>query len=358
MRLAKPALALAVLAGGALIAVPSLLRAADESPHDAVEKLMPQLLSDDDAVRSDAEKKLFALGEPGRADVERMTRDADPRRAITALRLLQSRGWTKTQTGKALADGEQRVHRRGEATPRGEREDDPIFRLDDLQAQIDRQMAELRKQFEGLDRGFTLNGPGVDFDFDGKGFHGSSNGTVVENDKKTTWSIDEDGRVKVTIQDGKDAPEQTFEAKTLDELKKDHPDVAKRIENLVGRSNRRTFTLRMPQFRMDGDLDPRRAAPLVAAGKQVLGVEWSPVPDVLREQLDLPSGGMVVESVVTGSLAEKLGVARFDVIVEMQGKSVADSGDVRKALADVKDGESVKAVVLRKGQRKTLEATK
>jgi len=105
MRLAKPALALAVLAGGALIAVPSLLRAADESPHDAVEKLMPQLLSDDDAVRSDAEKKLFALGEPGRADVERMTRDADPRRAITALRLLQSRGWTKTQTGKALADG-------------------------------------------------------------------------------------------------------------------------------------------------------------------------------------------------------------------------------------------------------------
>jgi len=352
MRLAVPTVALVLTGVAALIAVPRVLRAADDSPHDVVEKLMPQLLSDDDATRSDAEKRLFALGEPGRAEVERMTRDADPRRAITALRLLGSKGWAKSPRA-----GELHVHRDGDrAAPET---DDPHRRLDDLQAQIDRQMEDLRRQFDGVDRGFTWITP--ELDGQSGAFRGKSDGTIVENDKRTAWTIDEDGRVKVTIQDGKDAAEQTFEAKSMDELKKEHPDVAKRVEPYVGRVGRRGFSLHLgPNGGSIFRVRPDGANPflLEAPQTQVLGVAWSPVPEVLREQLDLAAGGMVVESVVPDSLAAKLGVAKFDVLLEVQGKPVEGSVDVRKALEDAKSGDAVKVVVLRKGQKKTLEATK
>jgi S1-C subfamily serine protease len=79
---------------------------------------------------------------------------------------------------------------------------------------------------------------------------------------------------------------------------------------------------------------------------------------VLRDQFDLPSGGMVVETVVNDSLAEKLGLARHDVLLEIAGKPVGGSPDVRAALEGVKAGDKVTAVVLRKGQRKTLEAVR
>lgn len=351
MRLAIPLAAAAVVLTGAtaLVAFPRLLRA-DESTHDAVEKLMPQLLSDDDVVRSDAEKKLFGMGEPGRAEIERMTRDSDARRAVTALRLLQSRKWTKTPT----APGEQRVHKDDSSALGNE---DPFQRLDDLQERVNRQVEEMRRRFEG--RGFAWSTPNVEIQ--GGPVHGSSSGSIVENDKKIEWTIGEDGHVKVTVKDGKDAPEQTFEAKNFEELKKDHPEAAKRIESMLDGSDRRTFVLRWPKDSMTPQefLDHGRLPPLDAAPPtQVLGVEWSPPTDVLREQLDLASGGMVVESVVKGSLAEKLGLARFDVLVEVQGKQVAGSADVRAALADAKSGDAVKAVVVRKGQKKTLETTK
>src|SRR2546426_7414545 len=89
------ATALAIAGGAFLLVRPSAVRAADESAHDAVERLMPDLMSDDDVVRKDAEKKLHELGDPARAELERVTRENDPRRAVTALRLLDDSKWTK-----------------------------------------------------------------------------------------------------------------------------------------------------------------------------------------------------------------------------------------------------------------------
>ena len=105
-------------------------------------------------------------------------------------------------------------------------------------------------------------------------------------------------------------------------------------------------------LKLDGPFDA--AAPATP----VLGISYSPVPEVLRDQLELGTGGMVVEQVVEKSLAEKLGLAKNDVLLEVQGKPVASAPDVRAALEDAKDGEKVTALVVRKGQRKTLETTK
>jgi hypothetical protein len=355
MRLTLPATVLFVTGAAALLAVPAVLRAADESPHDAVERLMPQLLSDDDTLRTEAEKSLFQLGDAGRAELERLTRDTDPRRAVAALRLLQSPKWAKS----AKPSGEQRVERDdgSEPQPGADRPD----RVEDLRAQVERQLAEMRRQMERWDRSFTMPMPG--FDAQAGALTPGSSGSIVENDRSTKWSVDADGRVKVTVKDGKDAPEEHYEAKDLDELKKEHPDVAKRIDGMLGRN--RTFVFRSgPDQRLrlfNGQGGPReRVDPfqLDAPQAPVLGIEWTPVPDVLRDQVDLPAGGIVVESVVKDSLAEKLGLARHDVLVEIQGKPVSGSPDVRDALDAVKAGEKVTATVVRKGQKKTLEATK
>jgi hypothetical protein len=339
------------LTGAAALLVPNVL-CADESAHDAVERLMPQLLSDDAATRAEAEKKLFELGDGGRTELERLTRDSDSRRAVTALRLLQSPKWKAARP----APGEVRVHGDDDARPDDQDESvDPLRDIDAWRAQMERRVEEMRRRFKELD-GFDISGPG--FQFKG-GDTGSSSGSMVENDKKTTWRIDADGSVNVTIQDGKDAPEEKFEAKSMEELRKEHPAIAKRLDLVVPRENGRNFVFRFGgkdgQSLRDFRDDPFR---FDVPRTQVLGVEWSPVPDVLRDQLDLPAGGMVVETVVNNTLAEKLGLARHDVIVEIQGRSVSGSPDVRVALEEAKAGDKITAVVVRKGKRQTLEATK
>jgi PDZ domain-containing protein len=357
MRLTLPATILALAGTAAIVTLPAALRA-DESAHDAVERLMPQLLSEDETQRADAEKSLFALGDAGRAELERVTRENDPRRAITALRLLQSPKWAKT----AKADGEQRAQREDAGTDPDENtglED----RLDRMRARLDREMEELRRRFESFDRDFTLRMP--QFEWGPARIGGASNGTIVENDKRLSWSIDADGRVKVTVQDGKDAPEQKYEAPSMEALKKEHPDVATRLESAT-RTDDWTVTLNGgagPHVQLrrgfrDGQRKAEVPDDLDAPATPVLGVTWSPVPDVLREQLDLGGGGIVVEGVVNKSLAEKLGLARNDVLLEVQGKPVSGSADVRAALENAKEGEKVTALVVRKGQRKTLEAVK
>lgn len=361
MRLTLPATALALAGTAALVAFPAVLRAG-ESAHDAVERLMPQLLSENDTLRADAEKSLYALGESGRAELERITRESDPKRAITALRLLQSDRWSKA----ASTEGEQRVQRE---TPDANADDDSAAggsmenRLDELRGRLDREMEDLRRRFESFDRDFTLRMP--KFEFSAPGAAGASNGTIFENDKKLSWAIEADGHVKVTVQDGKDAPEQKYEAPSMDALKKEHPDVAKRLETATGKDwtlswshdiqpHLRSFehSLRDRVRKLESPDDG--AAPATP----VLGVTWSPVPDVLREQLDLGTGGIVVEEVVPTSLAQKLGLARNDVLLELQGKPVAGSTDVRTALENAKEGEKVTALVVRKGMKKTLEVVK
>jgi hypothetical protein len=356
MRLAIPATFLALAGAAVLVTLPPAL-VAGESARDAVERLMPQLLSDDDTQRADAEKSLFALGDAGRTELERITRENDPRRAVTALRLLQSPKWSKTGT----EPGEQRAQREDGATDSNlpaELEQ----RLQEMRARLDRQAEELRRRFETFDRDFAVRLPQFEFRPGGQG--GASSGTIVENENKLSWTIDAGGRVKVTVQDGKDAPEQKYEAESMEALKREHPDVAKRLETVTGGDWTTIWRGSMsPRVRIERGprgSEPKLDAPFDfgAPATPVLGISWSPVPDVLRDQLELGTGGMVVEQVVEKSLAEKLGLAKHDVLLEVQGKPVAGSSDVRALLENSKEGEKVTALVVRKGQRKTLEAVK
>ena len=63
----------------------------------------------------------------------------------------------------------------------------------------------------------------------------------------------------------------------------------------------------------------------------------------------------MVNEVVDDSPAEKAGLEDGDVILEFNGKTIADDDDLVKAVRATSPGDNVKVVVLRGGKKKTLE---
>jgi len=337
---------------------------AQESVREKVERLFPDLGAERDEVRERAERDLFALGEPARRELERISRDTDPKRAITALRLLGRDDWDRTRPGEERA------------RPDGNPRDSVPPSLREWEADLERRMAEMRRRFDEMQRRFREDLPDWPKSFEfgiedgappGAASGGSSSGRIVTGDRSLAWTIDEKGRVKVTTKDGKDAEETTVEAESMDQLRKEHPDLAKRLDEVSPRGGVRRWVLRVPQggrgwspwtgeeSERDDGVPPLPEVPLA---RPALGIEWQPLPDVLREHLDLPEGGIVVEKVLPESLAARLGLRRFDVLLDVAGRKVADAADVRAAVEEVKPGDPVAVTILRKGRRETLSANR
>ncbi len=91
-----------------------------------------------------------------------------------------------------------------------------------------------------------------------------------------------------------------------------------------------------------------------------LGVRVEPPSDALAEQLDLPKGqGLVVREVVPDSAAAKAGIKTHDVLVELNGKAVANRVDqLVRMVADIKPDSAVDVVVVRKGKKETIKDVK
>jgi serine protease Do len=103
------------------------------------------------------------------------------------------------------------------------------------------------------------------------------------------------------------------------------------------------------------------AEQLVAHGvvkRAMLGVNLANLTPELAEGFGLASQqGVVVQNVVKDSPAEKAGLRRNDVIVELNGSPVIDSDKFRFKIADIPSGTRVKLSVLRDGKRLMMEVT-
>lgn len=90
-------------------------------------------------------------------------------------------------------------------------------------------------------------------------------------------------------------------------------------------------------------------------GKQAqgrLGVRIAVPSPELADQLSLPNGeGLVIQEVTAGSPAEKAGLKKNDILMELGGKKViADAADLVRVVEEIKADKAVEATVVRKGK--------
>ena len=105
--------------------------------------------------------------------------------------------------------------------------------------------------------------------------------------------------------------------------------------------------------------DLKDLAQMVGNGPQSgprIGVRIREVEPALAAQLGLEPGyGVTVTEVLEDGPAAKGGMQRYDVIMEVGGKTVEALGDLRTVLSEVSEGERLEVMVLRKGRRVTLD---
>jgi len=86
-----------------------------------------------------------------------------------------------------------------------------------------------------------------------------------------------------------------------------------------------------------------------------LGVGILPVTDDIKKSLKLSSKrGALVASVEPGFPAEKAGLERYDVIIEVNGQPIEDENDLRFKVADIEPGTKVNVKVIRDGKEKSF----
>jgi hypothetical protein len=213
------------------------------------------------------------------------------------------------------------------------------------------------------------------------GVQGVTRGSIQDGEKRIDWERSLDGHIKVTVT--RDGETTVYEADSLDELQKSAPEIYEQLAPHLGRLRIRVG----PMPDQDGwwrDLEerqrklwerlfdlpnrprwpgeptpfrPERSEP--APGGFRLGVWISKVPEVLREHLGLRTGdGVLIEEVVPGSLADRMGLRRMDILRTLNGERVSSTDDIRKVLGPLEDGAKIEAEIIRRGRPEKLLSAK
>lgn len=84
-----------------------------------------------------------------------------------------------------------------------------------------------------------------------------------------------------------------------------------------------------------------------------LGVSMQTLTPELAESFGIKAGrGVLISNVVEGDPADKAGIKRGDIIVEFDGKAIAKTNDLSRAVAAVVPGKKAKVKVIRDGSEK------
>lgn len=327
MKTTTAAFLIAALAAGTLgFAAYAQEKAAEPAAPD-YGALVKSLGDDQFAVRTKAYEDLEKAGAAARKSLEEGAKSTDAQVRWSAERLLRA------LDGKAEPRG---VLRFGEDSLKGP----DVADMDRAFRDMEGRMEELQKRFEDLRGGFRLELPQP-----GPGTRGERHSIIIRDGERIDAREDADGKIQVKISakgvDGKDA-EQAFEAKDMETLEKEHPEVAKKVKGLLGNGYK--------IWDFDG---------LFQAPKPALGVTISPVPAVLRTQLSVKEGeGVVVEEVLPDTPAARLGLKRHDVILSVNGSPVADARGIRTAVESVKEGGALTLRILRGGKAEEIAGTR
>lgn len=90
--------------------------------------------------------------------------------------------------------------------------------------------------------------------------------------------------------------------------------------------------------------------------RAMLGVQTMDITPDLQQQAGLTTlQGAYVANVVKGSAAQKAGLRQGDVVVEIDGTKIQSANDLRVAIGKTRPGDKIAVVVLRGGDRMTLQ---
>ena len=90
--------------------------------------------------------------------------------------------------------------------------------------------------------------------------------------------------------------------------------------------------------------------------RAMLGVQTMDITPDLQQQAGLPTlQGAYVANVVKGSAAQQAGIRTGDVVVEIDGTKILSANDLRVAIGKTRPGDRIAVVVLRNGDRMTLQ---
>ncbi len=93
-------------------------------------------------------------------------------------------------------------------------------------------------------------------------------------------------------------------------------------------------------------------------GGGYLGVDITTLTPALRQQYGFtPTSGAVILSVVSGSPADKAGLVQGDVIVNINGTTIASSDDLQKVVQNAKAGQTVPITYYVGDSKRTTNAT-
>jgi serine protease Do len=99
---------------------------------------------------------------------------------------------------------------------------------------------------------------------------------------------------------------------------------------------------------------------LIEGGKVVrgaLGIQIDDLDADLAKSLGVKeSKGVVIGQVSKDSAADKAGLERYDVIVELNGDKIEGTNELRNKVAMIKPGTKADIVIIRDGKRKTIRA--
>ena len=108
-----------------------------------------------------------------------------------------------------------------------------------------------------------------------------------------------------------------------------------------------------------GALQPGLIGPpgVMGGGNGRLGLRIGAVPPGVAEDAGVPAGrGILIDQVVPGSIAEKVGFQADDIVIEFAGRRVTDEpSEFIQMVREAKGGEKMDAVVIRKGKKETIK---
>lgn len=97
------------------------------------------------------------------------------------------------------------------------------------------------------------------------------------------------------------------------------------------------------------------AQPARAAGEAWLGVYLQEITPELRDGMNYNGPGVLVRRVVDGSPADRAGIERGDVIVQVGSSDVRSAAEVTSAVRGSEPGRRMRIEVVRDGDRKSLD---